>query len=138
MDNGPVFLQTIPIQSQKILRFFQSQSCWLCFSAFSSKMISHEVYIVKTHFVKIQSQNLAHNHKLLIAPKISFQMILKMSSQKWFRFSLNFFESEKVSKFWDRIGIVCRKTGPIAISFESTIGLKIKQLIKLAFQNCRL
>ena len=56
--NGPIFLQTIPIpvQAQRVLS---------CISAFSSKIIRHYVYMIKTYIVKIQSRNLIHYHRLL-------------------------------------------------------------------------
>ena len=34
-------------------------------------------YMIKTYIIKIQSRNLIHDHRLLAAPKISFQMIAK-------------------------------------------------------------
>ena len=79
--------------------FFTLKGFWSCSSAFSSKIIRHIIYMIRTYIVKIQSRNLVHNHKLLIVPKISFKMILKTSSQKWFCFSLKFFESVKISKY---------------------------------------
>ena len=80
---------------KKFWDFCRLKGCWSCLFAFASKIIRHIMYMIKTYFVKIQSQNLEHNHKLLIVPKISFQMILETSSQKWFCFSLKFFDSEK-------------------------------------------
>ena len=80
----------------KFWDFFRLKGCWSGFSVFSSKMIWPIMCMIKTYFVKIQSWNLAHNHKLLIVP-----MLLKKSSQKWFRFSLEFFESEKISKIFE-------------------------------------
>ena len=35
------------------------------------------MYMMKTYIIKIQLQNLIHDHRLLAVPKISFQMILK-------------------------------------------------------------
>ena len=35
------------------------------------------MYVIKTYISKIQSRNLAHDHRLLAVQKVSFQMILK-------------------------------------------------------------
>ena len=71
---------------------------WSCISAFPSKIIRHIMEMIRTYIIKLQSQNLIHNNRLLSVPKISYEMI-PIQDQ--------FFIS------WTGIGVVCRNIGPL-------------------------
>ena len=54
---------------------FRLKGYWSCISAFPSKIIRHIMEMIRTYIIKLQSQNLIHNNRLLAVPKISFEMI---------------------------------------------------------------
>ena len=57
-DNGPIFLQTIPIPAQ-------AQRVLILYFCFFFKLIRHIMCMIKTCIIKIHSGNLIHYHKLL-------------------------------------------------------------------------
>ena len=93
---------------------FRLKGYWSSTSAFSSKIIRHIMHMIKTHIVKIQSQNLMHDHRLLAVAKISFQMIQKTKILN------RIIQSKMIPVYvqtWTGIGLVCRNIGPIMLFF---------------------
>ena len=117
-NNGPIFLLRFWIGSLAFWTGFSLKGYWSCTSAFSSKIISHIMYMIKTYIIKIQSWNLIQDNRLLAVQKMSFQMIRKTKILNRIIQSKMILVQVKKIWTWTGIGIVCRNIGPIApVSF---------------------
>ena len=92
---------------------FRLTGYWSCISVFSSKIIRHIMYMIKTYIIKIQSQNLTHDHRLF--KKLPFKWSWKTKS-KMIPVQAQIFWA------WTGIGIVCRNIGPLSTKSLATVG----------------
>ena len=121
--NGPILLlrsSWIGFLDRVQTRF---QGFWSCTSTFSSKMIRHILYMIKTYIIKIQSRN--HDNRLLAVPKISLQLIPKTKILNRIIQSKMIPVQVQICLTWTGIGIVCRNIGPIFT--KSTVWSNWKQ-----------
>ena len=90
---------------------FRFKGYWSCISAFSSKIIRHIMYMIKTYIIKIQSRNLIHDNWSAVGYDPESQRSLTgTSSQKWYRFRFKFFEPEPGSRSFANDATITNKS----------------------------